>query len=288
MSVVANRPRPPHRLPLVGGRLVVALAGALALGCGPTVDVAEDGPEPARVYAEAMCEAAERCGCFERFESRGACEDEFSGRIESLLSRDLGFDEACFERLLPGISDCDGSAVVETCTLFSREGKAGEECHGFLGFVSPFAVRECEDGLVCGWGTCSAPDDRAPPVAAGADCTPVDGLSCPWAGIEPQLFCHPDAGECRVTPERGEACETANACEQNAVPHAYCQGLAQGPGVCATRRGIGESCDPGDVGPCEGEEGALAWCDPASRTCVPSEEMPRVCLYLETKDRFGS
>jgi hypothetical protein len=140
---------------------------------------------------------------------------------------------------------CAGDAVCEAglCVL---PAPAGEPCVTDLG---------CTVGLVCAGGTCVAPGAIGAVCAEDGDCTTgatcdagtcvaalEAGAACPGTGCGADATCVPtdDARACAPLGERGDSCESYDACAAGLL----CD-FTQTPGACVVPPSVGEPCPMG-------------------------------------------
>lgn len=261
--------------------VAVFFAAVSAAHCGRDPDAGLVGDEGSR-YAETVCEAIDSCGCIQRFDSRGACETEFSERLDRLLDDGLHLSHDCFERVLGNASifdECvgfDGWPDDVPCDALRGDRALLEPCTRHAELPGLF-VDECAEGLRCEKGQCLLTGKSR---LAGDPCEVDDPTSC----LPEPLYCAPD-GTCRPPVELGQSCDAPLSCahEQDEAPienGAYCAGLvADGSGICTQRIVPGEPCDPLDYNACAlPGAGHRGWCDPTTRTCADG---PGICIALD-------
>ena len=267
--------------------LLLCIAAAC---CGPQVTgPAKEFVEPA-IYASAICDAMDACGCLSVFASQDECEREYRDRLLRLMESGLEFDDECFEEVMgsPEFRECSSSEdgdELPRCTVLQGTKREGEACTHYVKYVPPFFVDECEGESSCGYGRCR-PSGYLPPYSSEGDSCFVDDAigQCRTPIGETRLHCGRDE-ICYEAPLLGESCKDVAACTMFEASGYYCHGLgANGVGVCTASEGLGDACDPRDVNACFSESG-LEWCDP-SGTCVEVESVPRVCVYTQDPFRF--
>lgn len=257
---------------------------ALVVGCGPSLDPSDPSrDEPAR-YARALCEALQACECYSPYPSEVECEEEYRGRLDSLMDLDAEFDDGCFDSVLGSdeLQNCEMASdapFAVQCTVLQGGKVAGAACDHHFGTVPPFGVDECAGDLVCRGGQCGDADDVLPPSTDGSACSFDEfGTRCPSAP-NVYLFCSED-GVCRSQVEPGAACGSADACKSMDLPGYYCAGLGTtGVGTCQPRLGLGEVCAPEDWDACAYvvDVDEAGWCDFETRACTA--DLPKVCGY---------
>lgn len=262
----------------------ILLAAIIATGCRAqppgkaeeaSTETAPDETSPeATQFAQALCAARKSCGCDDgAFASEQECEQEFAERFDNKLARGLELDESCFQATLESqaLTECPPWVWVPEqwpCPALIGTKHAGDSCmnHYDLG---PLVAYECDDGLVCREGSCTA-DSSSPAVSeAGDPCHSNDGTACPG---NPSLYCGHD-DRCHLKGTIGTSCDHIAGCE---VP-LYCEGLGRGQGICSTRKDPGQSCDPWDWDPCISPDWPTTahGCDPGTKTCEPDQ--PGLC-----------
>lgn len=285
------------------GKTVLGLLIAALASCTCDAKVATPVPEDAAErYAEAVCEAAARCGCVEESFSGSieSCQQDRVERFDAIAGwPGMAFDRDCFEARLEWLEndDCatvdeyheDFPPVLSTCRVFRGTLDAGQACApalyepgGDVLSVDPdnggLTVGPCKVGLVCYAGRCMSPADQER-VAEGESCRLSLGVRCEGAD---GYYCASD-GACRERSALGESCDSPYGCH-GFNDTAYCSGLSladENPGTCATRIQTGEPCDPQSAtSPCAGN---FSYCGNEA-ICV--EQWPAACHMVA--DRPGA
>ncbi len=264
--------------------LSVLSLGALA-ACGRPV------PESyAQEYAEAICAAVDSCGCFERAELEGGCEERYSSLLLGSLASEIGLelDAECFDLIIDELmtAPCEVSSDAP-CALLVAQQALGEPCSNERQ-LGPVQVEPCGAGLTCWSGVCVADEDL--PIAPSA-VSPGDPCSFsvgPTDCFGINLYCAPD-DQCRVSAGIGEPCDNPWGCHFKSADdeYLYCEGLGEGGvGLCSRRAPLGEPCDPADYTPCydPGYGQSEVWCAPESAAC---ELMPpALCTSVQSPSRW--
>ncbi len=267
-------PRPPrssHGPVFLLGSLLGA--GLLGSSCSPALEEPPEGA--AERYAEALCEAHERCGCLgQGFASASECSEEVIASFERVAEvPGLEFHPECFDEVLEHLrtASCGGESeeVSIPCLVFTGTLEPGSECtpDWVIGPPAGLTGGPCTGDGLCIGGRCARPP--ASSVGEGAPCHLELGVGC---GGAPNLHCAPD-GICRPSAAAGGACETPVACSGSSL---YCAGLEEGddaPGTCRERIPSGGSCDPDEFTPCA--VGYTGYCS-AQGVCM--DEWPAVCV----------
>jgi hypothetical protein len=279
----------------------IAAAVALACGaCGPTVDDYDPPDLPSEEggrYAEALCKAVDTCGCALPLESGSDCEGEYHARFDKLLEAGFVVASECFEGWLGdiGADPCDAEIPPPgdpfPCASLRGGKKEGEACKAHVGLIPlgadvwPLRADECGDGLSCLYAKCTetpAANDSNPgwdELAEGEACGATYLVG--FCSTQRDLYCDLAEGVCRTRRPLGDACSAGECegCSADGGQPLFCQGAtATSSGTCAPTPRIGEPCDPGDMVACGGC-GDVAWCDPASSTCVDGRA-PRLCSQI--------
>ncbi len=238
----------------------VPLAGALLLGCGPSV-IPQAPDDAAERYAESVCGAHAQCDCLgSTFETMVECEAVATSLFDEVADfPEVFFHEDCFEGFLGVYEDtaCEPvSSGSAHCSSFTGRLREGDPCPtywssstGLIGIGGP-----CGGDLTCYAGTCTSRTYTRVPL--GEDCDVARYIDC----LDPSdNYCAPD-GTCRAQVGAGESCDNPRACGERG--HS-CFGLRPDPvelGVCILRIEEGEACDPEDINPCERID-AWAYCN---------------------------
>jgi hypothetical protein len=263
--------------------------GAWLSACGPAVQ-----PEPAlpseegRRYGQAVCAAAQRCGCLQPFhDASGSCDDVFAARFDAVLARGLRVDAACLEEVVAALAEdpCSTERVepLGQCVVMRGDAGPGASCSAdpYLGV----ATNDCAGDLRCFAGRCANAES---PVAKqeGDACWASSWLSC----YDPRLYCGVD-GRCRTREPEGAACRD-HGCEvcaagEPCLEYLYCRGGSpSADGVCAKTPSVGDACEPLDWLLCGTPGGPTAHCNPNTAICDEGAA-PRVCWIVvsETHSR---
>jgi hypothetical protein len=232
-----------------------------------------DPHEDATRFAEAVCEAAETCGCADGSWSASPCVEHHTELFLAAVDAGLRVERDCFEKFLaafdgdPCLVNPEWLAAREQCWSMRGDKQQSESCTTHPDLAS-MRVDECGDGFACTNGVCDI-EGVLPDTEVGAPCVPEPpnqacgfGLTCSLDGV------------CHEYSESGEACDSSWAC--NIDPGQYCPGAAPGqPSTCQPALELGESCDPAEFRQCRidyehGENTSTIhprWCNPATRVC---------------------
>lgn len=246
-----------HTRALICGAASLWFTSVTSLACGPE-EVDEIPPDAAERYADAMCEAYERCDCLGEWfandtECHAAAVEQF--RLTSKWPH-VRFKRQCFEDVLKYLEGDECLTVTNElwksvpCLVFEGTVQAGKECTPLAelpvieGGGSPLADETCASGT-CVAGRCQTSPGIA--VGLGESCTFEAGTHCNAEGID--LYCASD-GTCRERAAVGESCDAPYGCDDASL---YCAGLTSvgGTGVCAERVPKGGACAPDEILVCE-------------------------------------
>lgn len=250
-------------------------------------DMPVPGASAAALYAQARCEAAERCSCtIEAFASEEECRGSMETRFMAWQQQmePAIFSGDCFDSLLEFFDtlQCSTSQVLSLedsrvgCELYWGERAAGEACVG--GGGSSAHGHNCGEGLVCGstldGRVCMTSEDAAVRAAADEICA-VDGNV--RLGCVSGLFCDPQTERCTPRVDEGELCPNAASCASGL----WCDNLADPAApTCQPRRPAGADCiSATSCAPQGCELGACATAQCISGSCDATT--PRACFLAD-------
>lgn len=250
-------------------RLSVHLLLAAAGIASCSRDTVTDGEADARRFAEAVCKAAETCGCAPALPSGSACTDHYSDLFLRAFDTGLRVEKKCFSNFLsvlakdPCLVDPDWATSMHEC--FAMQGTQGrdEACSTHPELAS-MRVDDCQGTLVCRKGMCGEPSLSS--LEIGDPCVPEP----PYQACGLGLYCDLE-GICHEYANEGERCDSAWAC----LPGWYCPGAASGsPSTCQPSLQRGDTCDVAEFQQCGIEPSDVVgaattrrWCDPTTSTC---------------------
>lgn len=255
--------------------MVLALSCLVWAGCNcqpTTIDVPDD--DAAERYAEAICEAHERCGCMGLgFDDRESCVSHSVDLFETVASvPGMEFRSECFEDVLDHIDSvgCGGLGpdTFVPCATFVGTLGTGDRCNADwlpVGMIGGLTDGQCRNEGTCVGGSCTRPP--SPEVGLGEPCHWTLGTRC---GSD--AYCNSD-GLCAARVDEGQECDSPAACGFRQ----FCAGLGLDDelGVCQTKIPLGSRCDPEDTWPCDPDAGLDGYCSPDG-LCVDSV-WPAVC-----------
>jgi hypothetical protein len=248
-------------------RIVGSMLAIVLLGCGDSRSASED----ADAFADAVCGAADACGCAFGPAMGDDCGTVHADAFMAAHEGGLRVDRDCFDDFLaalerdPCLADADWATAREECFAMTDDRALGEECSTHPELAS-MRVDACDGDLVCTNGACAEPVDVVTAME-GDPCTPEP----PDVNCGPGLYCSLDH-TCKRHRADGAACESAWAC----FGPSYCPEAAPDDGsVCRPAADLGDSCEPAEFHHCGHEQmggtTVSRWCDPSTRECAAGQ-----------------